>query len=249
MKKSLSANNLTFIEDELKAIHKRIALTEKSYASLIKDFTNLTVDMNRVYARKGELKHSLITMSTEEAPSLKKTLDNIVVSLQSVILSLQDHINVMQQSVVPSLSRTVSYSKSMRETLHECATAKHKQALALENIRKNKNKKSRTNKQIQLELQAQQEHLEVTRHVNQLEKQVKEFEKRKVENIKSWLHCFLHSLLSFHVKAVEGYTKAYQALRLIDIEDHMAQFQQIMFPPEQRNRVDFVRWNSFSSLN
>lgn len=59
----------------------------------------------------------------------------------------------------------------------------------------------------------------------------------------------MHSSLSFHVKAVEGYTKAYQALRLIDIEDHMAQFQQIMFPPEQKNRVDFVRWNSFSSLN
>lgn len=58
--------------------------------------------------------------------------------------------------------------------------------------------------------------VEVSRVVKGLEDQIDSFEKRKLYDVKTLLHDFVMIELSFHTKAVELLTKAYQDIADID---------------------------------
>ena len=99
------------------------------------------------------------------------------------------------------------------------------------------------------EVRTQNEALEVTKQVQELENNVEEFERSKVNNVKSWLQLYLHSSLAYHVRAVEEYTKAYQSLSSVDIIEHIAHLKEKLYPSDSTARMKVVRWNSFNSLN
>jgi len=252
MKKALSTNDLSSnskqVDHELKLIHKQIALAEQSYSNLIKDFTNLTVDLNRVSVRKEELCDDFSNMAIQESLVVQRSLSIISKCQQTVSTNLNDHINTIQSYVVQPISKGMSTIKLTRGTFFKCSSAKTQQ-YQTKNKLDNNSKSKKSKKQISTDVALQNELLAITKQVASLEKQIADFEKCKVNNMKVWLHHYIHSSLSFHVKAVEQYTKAYQAIALIDTDQHLEHFQENLFPSQQKERVEFVRWNSFNSLH
>lgn len=54
-----------------------------------------------------------------------------------------------------------------------------------------------------------------------LEEQMNIFEKKKLQDVKSVLQDYVLTELSFHAKAIELFTKAYQDLNRINVEDDL----------------------------
>ena len=250
MHRSLSTNDLSSdskrIDHEIKQVHKQIALAEKTFANLIKDFTNITVDMTRLQTRECELGLTLSSMAKEESQSLRNSLDAIGTQLNDMNGLLSLHINTIQMKVIQAISECISKCKVTRENLEQCSSAKKRRANAMKNLEKN----TKSNRKMTEEMsKTHRTVLETTKQINDLEDEMMLFERSKAENLRKWMKLYLHSSLAFHVKAVEHYTKAYQAISLIDVEEHVEHFNAILFPPQQNKRVDFVRWNSFNSLS
>lgn len=70
--------------------------------------------------------------------------------------------------------------------------------------------------------------VEVSRVVKGLEEQIDSFEKQKLHDLKTIMLSFVTIQLSFHAKAVELFTKAYQDVAEID-EAHDLEVQVILF--------------------
>lgn len=237
------------IDHEIKLIHKQIALAEKTFANLIRDFTNITVDMTRLHSRHTELKETLSNVASEESPSLNDCLVSICKHVGTVDENLHRHVCCIENKVLQPISNSVRDCKVSRESLGHCSVAKKRRETALKSLAKHQRQRSPSTKAMKEHEKTQVTVLETTKQINQLEEEIKQFERSKAEKLRTWLRVYLHSSLAYHVKAVEEYTKAYQALSLIDVENHVEHFNSILFPAEEHSRVDFVRWNSFNTLS
>ena len=254
MRRSFSASDLTsdsqHVDHEIKVVHKQIALAEKTFANLIKDFTNLTVDMTRLQSRQRELCNTLTDMASEESPTLKKSFMALSDSLNGVVNNMLPFINVINKQLLTPLSDSANSCKVTRENLEQCSTAKKKRVVALKSLEKMKRKQSKyPTKVTETETKTRNTVLETTKQINELESKINQFERSKAEELRTWLKVYLHSSLAYHVKAVEQYTKAYQALDLINVEEHVEHLQKTLFPSTRDSRVEFVRWNSFTSFS
>lgn len=245
MRKALSTSDLFSsskqIDEEIKHLHKQIALAEKALASLIKTFTNVSIEGLRLSEKQNELSNSLSFISVEESPSLQKCLKAVSSHTKNVADSTESYASVIQEHVISLMSDCIDECSRSRKNIGDCSAA-----------RKNLNKSTRLrkkSKQHESDPMYQKEALQVTRQVQQLENYVEEFEKNRVKNIREWMRVFLHSSLAHHVKAVEEFTRAYQALSIIDIDDHITHLKEKLNPVERNSRLNIVRSNSFNSLN
>ncbi|CAB1320294.1 unnamed protein product [Coregonus sp. 'balchen'] len=60
---------------------------------------------------------------------------------------------------------------------------------------------------------------------------------------------FLTVEMSFHAKALEAYTTAYQSIHNVDEEEDLEVFRSLLHPPDYQSRLEIVRTNSKTSLN
>ncbi|RLU25696.1 hypothetical protein DMN91_001853 [Ooceraea biroi] len=87
--------------------------------------------------------------------------------------------------------------------------------------------------------------VEVSRVVKGLEEQINSFERRKLHDLKSVLLDFVTIELSFHTKALELMTKAYQDIVSIDEIKDLEEFRETMRAPDSVTRLDTVNRTSF----
>lgn len=87
--------------------------------------------------------------------------------------------------------------------------------------------------------------VEMSRVVKGLEEQIDSFERRKLHDLKTVLLDFVTIELSFHAKAVELLSKAYQDVSEIDEAKDLEAFREVMRVPDSVSRLDTVRRTSF----
>ncbi|XP_066910060.1 CBY1-interacting BAR domain-containing protein 1-like [Clytia hemisphaerica] len=230
------------IDHEVKQVQKQIALAEKTNANLLKDFTNIVVDLNRLLSRQHELCLNFESLAREESPVLENSISQVYTSLNTLQMSLKLHIDIVQEKIVKRISEETKSCRDARQKLAQCSDVKKQRTSAAKILQKSKklNEKERT-KQTNVLLQT-------TKQLNELTTQMEIFERDKIERMKRNLKTYIHSCLAYHVKAVENYTKAYQVVSSIDVEKHVEHFTNNLLYPEKEERAKFVRWNSFSSV-
>ncbi|XP_034748548.1 protein FAM92A isoform X2 [Etheostoma cragini] len=91
--------------------------------------------------------------------------------------------------------------------------------------------------------------MDATRTTRQLEETIDEFEKQKIRDIKKIFGEFVTVEMSFHAKALEVYTLAYQSIQSVDEEEDLEVFRSSLHPPDYQSRLDIVRANSKTSLD
>ncbi|XP_071225170.1 CBY1-interacting BAR domain-containing protein 1 isoform X1 [Salvelinus alpinus] len=91
--------------------------------------------------------------------------------------------------------------------------------------------------------------MDATRTTRQLEETIDAFEKQKIQDIKKIFGEFLTVEMSFHAKALEAYTTAYQSIHNVDEEEDLEVFRSLLHPPDYQSRLEIVRANSKTSLN
>ncbi|XP_026156108.1 CBY1-interacting BAR domain-containing protein 1 isoform X2 [Mastacembelus armatus] len=99
------------------------------------------------------------------------------------------------------------------------------------------------------ESELQRATMDATRTTRQLEETIDEFEKQKIQDIKKIFGEFVTVEMSFHAKALEVYTLAYQSIQSVEEEEDLQVFRSSLHPPDYQSRLDIVRANSKTSLD
>ena len=214
----------------MKQIHLQIANAEKSLARLIKDFTNISVNMHRMNSRQVDLCSTLTNLAAFESPTFSRSIKGVCKHLDETVIALKDHTTVLQTKVVPILADNVDSCEFVRQYLEKCSVARKAHV------------KTNTIKPNTLA------NFEMAQQIDELITKMEDFERAKIDRLHTCFRTYIHSSLAYHVKSVESLTKAYKALSFINTKDHLDYFKRNVFPTPEKVRLDFVRWNSLHSL-
>ncbi|CAH3170942.1 unnamed protein product [Porites lobata] len=235
-------------DHELKVITERITLAERHFNTLLKDFAALSTGLVSLQEKGMKLSKSVDLYSDEEYPSMKASLAGV----SENIASLQDFLGAQAEfvhaKVSPPLSLNATNCKHAREYVKELNATREKEILKRKALDKVKTKEPRNKGKI-LEQDLQKLTVDANRARQTLEEQMIEFERKKMEDIKTVFSNFFHGQMYFHAKALELYTTAIQNLVSMDEEQDIEAFQNDLHSAHHPTRLDVVRDGSQTSLN
>lgn len=237
-------------DHELKVITERITLAERHFNTLLKDFAALSTGLVSLQEKGMKLSKSVDLYSDEEYPSMKASLAGVSENIASLQDFLGAQAEFLHAKVSPPLSLNATNCKHAREYVKELNATREKEILKRKALDKVKTKEPRNKGKIsQLEQDLQKLTVDANRARQTLEEQMIEFERKKMEDIKTVFSNFFHGQMYFHAKALELYTTAIQNLVSMDEEQDIEAFQNDLHSAHHPTRLDVVRDGSQTSLN
>ncbi|KAK0160997.1 hypothetical protein PV327_009518 [Microctonus hyperodae] len=243
-----SRSNNSICEQEAKFVQERIAAVEKHFAELCTIFAAFTRKAARLRDKNDEVAKVITTYAESETinRSLSRGLINFATTL-SVIGDYKDaETQRLDAKVIAPLSQYSLICKHAREDVKNIFNARDKQLAKRRHLDKIRERNPPNRQMIsQAESDLMKASVELTRVVKGLEEQIDSFEKRKLHDIKMILLDFTKIELTFHTKAMELLTKAYQDIMEIDEMKDLEEFREVLNVPETISRLDTVRRTSF----
>nr|CAD7455345.1 unnamed protein product [Timema tahoe] len=152
----------------------------------------------------------------------------------------------LETKVVSELSQYEGICKHAKEEVKSTFAARDRELARRRQLDRVRERSPRNRQQISLaESELLKASADVSRTVKALEEQIDIFEKKKLHDLKSVLLDFVTVELSFHAKAIELYTRAYQEIEAIDEDGDMEEFHNALRVPESVSRLDTVKRTSF----
>lgn len=237
-------------DHELKVITERINLAERNFSTLLKDFTAFSAGLQSLQEKGMRLSRSVDMYSDEEYPSMKASLAGVSESIAAIQDFLGAQVGFMQAKVSPPLSLNATNVKHAREYVKELSASREKELLKRKAVEKLKIKEPKNKGKIsKAEQDLQKLTVDANRSRQTLEEQMVEFERKKMEDIRTVFSNFFHGQMLFHAKALEFYTTAFQSLLSMDEEQDIEAFQNDLHPVLPPSRLDVVKNGSQTSLN
>ncbi|KAL9976078.1 hypothetical protein ACROYT_G013325 [Oculina patagonica] len=235
-------------DHELKVITERISLAERHFSTLLKDLTAFSAGLQSLQEKGMKLSKSVDIFSDEEYPSMKASLAGVGEGIAAVQDYLGAQVDFMQAKVSPPLSLNATNVKHAREYVKELSASREKELLKRKAVDKLKAKEPKNKGKI-AEQDLQKLTVDANRSRQTLEEQMVEFERKKMEDIRTVFSNFFHGQMLFHAKALELYTTAFQSLVSLDEEQDIEAFQNDLHPALPPSRLDVVKNGSQTSLN
>ncbi|XP_020603297.1 protein FAM92A1-like [Orbicella faveolata] len=237
-------------DHELKVITERINLSERNFSTLLRDFTAFSGELQSLQEKGMKLSRSVDMYSDKEYPSMKASLAGVSESIAAIQDFLGAQVDFMQAKVSPPLSLNATNVKHAREYVKELSASREKELLKRKAVEKLKIKEPKNKGKIsKAEQDLQKLTVDANRSRQTLEEQMVEFERKKMEDIKTVFSNFFHGQMLFHAKALELYTAAFQSLISMDEEQDIEAFQNDLHPALPPSRLDVVKNGSQTSLN
>lgn len=237
-------------DHESKVITERINCTERNFGILLKDFTAYTTGLLSLQEKGMKISKSVDIYSDEEYPSMKTSLAGVSENIAAIQDFLGAQADFVQAKVLPPLSLNATNCKHARDYVKELNAARDKELLKRKSLDKLKTKEPKNKGKIsQVEQDLQKLTADANRARQTLEEQMVEFERKKMEDIKTVFSNFFHGQMLFHAKALELYTTAFQNLVSMDEEQDIEAFQNDLHPAVMSSRLDVVKNGSQNSLN
>ncbi|KAL0132740.1 hypothetical protein PUN28_000462 [Cardiocondyla obscurior] len=206
-------------EQEAKFVQDRITGVEKHFAELCTTFAAFTRKAARLRDKNDELAKVIQTYADSEIinRSLSAGLVNFSATL-SVIGDYRDaEVQRLDAKIIVPLSQYATICKHARDDVKNTFAARDRELTRRRHLDKVRERNPRNRQMIsQAESELTKASIEVSRVVKGLEEQIDSFERRKLHDLKSILLDFVTIELSFHTKALELLTKAYQDIAIID---------------------------------
>ncbi|EZA48690.1 hypothetical protein X777_13196 [Ooceraea biroi] len=246
-------------EQEAKFVQDRITGVEKHFAELCTIFAAFTRKAARLRDKSDELAKVIQVYGDSETinRSMSTGLANFSATL-SVVGDYRDaEVQRLDAKVIAPLSQYAIICKHARDDVKNTFAARDREFTRRRQLDKVRERNPRNRQMIsQAESELMKASVEVSRVVKGLEEQINSFERRKLHDLKSVLLDFVTIELSFHTKALELMTKAYQDIVSIDeikdLEDFQiargemnAEFRETMRAPDSVTRLDTVNRTSF----
>lgn len=185
-----------------------------------------------------------------ETPNLKRGMKQFADHLAKIQDYRQAEVERLEAKVIEPLKSYGAVVKRKREDLKTTQSARDREAKQMAQLERTR-QRNPSDRQIisQAESELQRATMDATRTTRQLEETIDEFEKQKIRDIKRIFGEFVTVEMSFHAKALEVYTLAYQSIQSVDEEEDLEVFRSSLHPPDYQSRLDIVRANSKTSLD
>ncbi|XP_043670011.1 protein FAM92A-A isoform X2 [Vespula pensylvanica] len=255
-------------EQEAKFVYDRITGVEKHFAELCAIFAAFTrkaarfvryILRFRLRDKNDEVAKTIHTYAESEL--INRSLNNGLLNLSATLSAIGDYRDAQVQrldaKVVAPLSQYETICKHARDDVKNTFSVRDKELTKRKQLDKIREKNPRNRQMIsQAESELMKAAVEVSRVIKGLEEQIDSFERRKLHDLKNVLLDFVTIEMSFHTKAIELLTKAYQDIADInetkDLEDFQSargdmngEFRETMRVPDSITRLDTVGRTSF----
>ncbi|XP_029299816.1 CBY1-interacting BAR domain-containing protein 1 isoform X2 [Cottoperca gobio] len=185
-----------------------------------------------------------------ETPYLKRGMKQFADHLAKIQDYRQAEVERLESKVIEPLKSYGAVVKRKREDLKATQSARDREAKQMAQLERTR-QRNPSDRQIisQAESELQRATMDATRTTRQLEETIDEFERQKIRDIKKIFGEFVTVEMSFHAKALEVYTLAFQSIQSVDEEQDLEVFRSSLHPPDYQSRLDIVRANSKTSLD
>ncbi|KAK3864079.1 hypothetical protein Pcinc_030198 [Petrolisthes cinctipes] len=240
---SSSASSLNKVHsNQMKFIQDRISGVEKHFGEICTSLGAYTRKTAKLRDKGDDL--SRVLQNYGEQENLNKSLRSAVCETADTIASVQDYrdvaVNRMESQVVEELGEYREVCRRARQELKHSFQTRQQEVSHRRSLEKTRTRNPHNRQQIILaETQLQKSTHEAQRACENLEQQMDTFEQRKVTDLKRIITEFIQTELAFHAKALELYTKAYNQMANVDMEEDLQAFRNArdVFDAEFRNAL------------
>ncbi|XP_047041787.1 CBY1-interacting BAR domain-containing protein 1 isoform X1 [Helicoverpa zea] len=252
-------------EQQAKFIQDRITNVEKNFGELCVAFGDYT----RKTARLRDMGDELIKVIKDYANNeiVNKSLSSGLENLSTTLTAIEEYRNCevqrLEAKVIGELCQYETICKHAREELKHTMNVREKELARKKVLDKARERQPFNRQQVTYaESELLKASAEMSRTAKGLSEQTEFFERRKLQQLKTLLSDFVMIEMSFHAKAVELLTVAYQQISdindkadlerlttgLSDNEDPMNFRRKLRSPEKQANPGMTARSSSLASL-
>ncbi|XP_067112090.1 CBY1-interacting BAR domain-containing protein 1 [Osmerus mordax] len=257
-------------DTQTKQIQDNITNVEKHFGEMCQLFAAYVRKTARLRDKADLMVREISLYADTETPNLKKGMKQFADQLAKIQDYRQAEVERLEARVVEPLKSYGPLVKLKREDLKTSQSARNREAKQMQQLERTR-QRNPSDRQIisQAESELQRATMDATRTTRHLEETIDEFEKQKITDIKATMpqkapqmnSYFPQSLLqkifgefvtvemTFHAKALEVYTTAFQNIQMVDEDEDLEVFRSMLHPPDYKSRLELVRTHSKSSIN
>nr|XP_040045345.1 protein FAM92A isoform X2 [Gasterosteus aculeatus aculeatus] len=237
-------------DNQTRQIQENITNVEKHFGEMCQLFAAYVRKTARLRDKSDVLVREIGVYADTETPQLKKGMKQFADHLAKIQDYRQAEVERLEAKVIEPLKSYGAVVKRKRDDLKATQSARDREAKQMAQLERTR-QRNPSDRQIisQAESELQRATMDATRTTRQLEETIDEFEKQKIRDIKKIFGEFVTVEMSFHAKALEVYTLAYQSIQSVDEEKDLEVFRSSLHPPDYQSRLDIVRANSKTSLD
>lgn len=237
-------------DTQTKQIQENITNVEKHFGEMCQIFAAYVRKTARLRDKADVLVREISLYADTETPNLKKGMKQFADQLAKIQDYRQAEVERLEAKVVEPLKLYGTVVKLKREDLKTTQSARNREAKQMQQLERTR-QRNPSDRQIisQAESELQRATMDATRTTRQLEETIDEFEKQKIRDIKKIFGEFVTVEMTFHAKALEVYTAAFQNIQNVDEDEDLEVFRSMLHPPDYQSRLELVRANSITSLN
>ncbi|XP_078124155.1 CBY1-interacting BAR domain-containing protein 1 isoform X2 [Sander vitreus] len=237
-------------DNQTRKIQENITNVEKHFGEMCQLFAAYVRKTARLRDKSDVLVREIGIYADTETPHLKRGMKQFAEHLAKIQDYRQAEVERLESKVIEPLKSYGAVVKRKREDLKTTQSARDREAKQMAQLERTR-QRNPSDRQIisQAESDLQRATMDATRTTRQLEETIDEFEKQKIRDIKKIFGEFVTVEMSFHAKALEVYTLAYQSIQSVDEEEDLEVFRSSLHQPDYHSRLDIVRANSKTSLD
>ncbi|XP_068431040.1 CBY1-interacting BAR domain-containing protein 1 isoform X2 [Clinocottus analis] len=237
-------------DNQTKKIQENVTNVEKHFGEMCQLFSAYVRKTARLRDKSDVLVREIGVYADTETPNLKRGMKQFADHLAKIQDYRQAEVERLEAKVVEPLKSYGAVVKRKREDLKATQSARDREAKQMAQLERTR-QRNPSDRQIisQAESELQRATMDATRTTRQLEETIDEFEKQKIRDIKKIFGEFVTVEMSFHAKALEVYTLAFQSIQSVNEEEDLEVFRSSLHPPDYKSRLDLVRANSKTSLD
>ncbi|KAM9838954.1 CBY1-interacting BAR domain-containing protein 1 [Aulostomus maculatus] len=249
-------------DGQTRKIQENITNVEKHFGEMCQMFAAYVRKTARLRDKADVLVREINVYADTETPNLKRGMKQFADHLAKIQDYRQAEVERLEAKVIEPLKSYGAVVKRKREDLKTTQSARDREAKQMAQLERTR-QRNPSDRQIIVSLpcfafilqfydaesELQRATMDATRTTRQLEETIDEFEKQKIRDIKKIFGEFVTVEMSFHAKALEVYTLAYQSIQNVDEEEDLEVFRSSLHPPDYQSRLDIVRANSKTSLD
>lgn len=234
--------SLKATEQQTKVVDQNISVVETHFPKLTDVLQRYAVGTAKL-RDKGDVLHKTIqTYAENESQSMKEGLSVFADCLAAVQDFRDAHVHKLEDNLVECLSVYETKCKQARNDVKNSSslcTKEVKTFNTLEKAQLNSGNRSRVSK---AQAEFQKASGEANRSLQILRQQMTEFESQKMRDVKKVFTEFARGEMEFCARALEIYTKAYQAINTINEDQDLDRFNQSLL-------VRHPTWGSAPALS
>ncbi|XP_041980344.1 protein FAM92A isoform X2 [Aricia agestis] len=214
-------------EQQAKFIQDRISSVEKNFGELCVGFGDYARKTARVRDMGDELAKVIKDYANNELvnKSLSAGLDNLSLTLSAIEEYRNCEVQRLEAKVIGELCQYESICKHAREELKHTMNVREKEMARKKILDKAKERQPFNRQQVSYaETELLKASAEMTRTAKGLSEQTEFFERRKLQQLKTLLSNFVSIEMTFHAKALELLTVAYQQIADINEKTDLEPF-------------------------